>query len=195
MKYVLASKSPRRREILENLGLQFEIVTADTDENASLSDPCELVELLAERKGRAVAEKLLAQGVDLTDTVIIASDTVVATESEILGKPRDKEDARRMLTLLSGSSHRVVSGVCLIGNGKVGTAHEVTEVLFDTPDAETLERYLQSDEPYDKAGGYAIQGHAATFIRGIKGCYFNVVGLPVHRLCCLYRALFGENFL
>ena len=195
MHYVLASKSPRRREILENLGLKFEIVTAETDENSNLSDPCALVELLAERKGRAVAEKLLAEGRDLTDTVIIASDTVVAAEGEILGKPRDKDDARRMLSLLVGRSHRVVSGVCLIGNGKLGTANEVTEVTFDTPDAETLERYLQSSEPYDKAGAYAIQGYAATFIRGIKGCYFNVVGLPVHRLCCLYKSLFGENFL
>lgn len=195
MQYVLASKSPRRREILENLGLTFEIVTADTDESADLTDPCALVELLAERKGRAVWDKLLAQGRDLTDTVVIASDTVVAAEGEILGKPADKNDARRMLSLLAGRSHRVVSGVCLIGNGKLGTAHEVTEVTFDEPDSETLERYLQSPEPYDKAGAYAIQGHAATFIRGIKGCYFNVVGLPVHRLCCLHKELFGENFL
>ena len=195
MHYILASKSPRRREILENLGLKFEIVTADTDESADQTDPCALVELLAERKARAVWEHLLAEGRDLRETVIIASDTVVAAEGEILGKPKDLADARRMLSLLVGREHRVVSGVCLLGGGKCGTAHEVTEVLFDTPAPEALERYLQSDEPYDKAGAYAIQGHAAPFIRGIRGCYFNVVGLPVHRLCCLYQSLFGENFL
>jgi len=195
MKLILASKSPRRREILEHLGVPFEIVTADTDESADVSDPCRLVELLSERKARAVAEKLLSEGRELSDTVILASDTVVATEDEILGKPRDTADARRMLSLLSGSSHRVVSGICLLGMGKCGTAHEVTEVLFDSLDGETLTRYLQTDEPYDKAGAYAIQGYASTFIRGIRGCYFNVVGLPVHRLATLWRELFGENFL
>lgn len=195
MKLILASKSPRRREILEHLGVPFEIVTADTDESADVSDPCRLVELLSERKARAVAEKLLSEGRDLSDTVILASDTVVATEDEILGKPQDPADAKRMLSLLSGGSHRVVSGICLLGMGKCGTAHEVTEVLFDALDGETLTHYLQTDEPYDKAGAYAIQGYASTFIRGIRGCYFNVVGLPVHRLATLWRELFGENFL
>ena len=195
MKLILASKSPRRREILENLGVVFEIVTADTDESAGVTDPCRLVEILAERKARAVADKLCADGRDLSDTVILASDTVVATEEEILGKPQDAADARRMLSRLSGCSHRVVSGICLLGLGKCGTAHEVTEVLFDELDEETLTRYLQTAEPYDKAGAYAIQGYASTFVRGIRGCYFNVVGLPVHRLATLWGELFNEKFL
>lgn len=195
MKLILASKSPRRREILEHLGVPFETVTADTDENSDETDPCRLVEILAERKARAVARVLSAQGTDLSDTVILASDTVVATEDGILGKPRDTADAKRMLSLLSGSSHRVVSGVCLLGKDRTGTAHEVTEVLFDTLDEETLTRYLQTEEPYDKAGAYAIQGYASAFIRGIRGCYFNVVGLPVHRLCVLWQEVFGEKFL
>ena len=195
MNFILASKSPRRREILENLGVRFETVTADTDESSDVTDPCRLVELLSARKGEAVREKLLAEGRDLSDTVIISSDTVVAVDGEILGKPRDAADARRMLRLLSGKAHQVVSGVCLIGNGKFGVSHEVTEVLFDELDDETVEHYIRTAKPYDKAGAYAIQGLASAYISGIKGCYFNVVGLPVHRLNTLYCETFGENFL
>ena len=195
MNYILASKSPRRREILENLGVTFEVVTAETDETSAERDPRRLVELLSERKGRAVMELLAAKGRDLTDTVVISSDTVVAIDGEILGKPRDEADAKRMLSLLSGRRHEVISGVCLIGNGKIGVSHEVTEVEFDKLDAETIDGYIRATAPYDKAGAYAIQGLASAYIKGIHGCYFNVVGLPVHRLNCLYRELFGENFL
>ena len=195
MNYILASKSPRRREILENLGVPFEVVTAETDEMSAERDPRRLVELLSERKGRAVMELLAAKGRDLTDTVVISSDTVVAIDGEILGKPRDEADAKRMLSLLSGRRHEVISGVCLIGNGKIGVSHEVTEVEFDKLDAETIDGYIRATDPYDKAGAYAIQGLASAYIKGIHGCYFNVVGLPVHRLNCLYRELFGEKFL
>lgn len=195
MNYILASKSPRRREILENLGVTFEVVTAETDETSAERDPRRLVELLSERKGRAVMELLAAKGRDLTDTVVISSDTVVAIDGEILGKPRDEADAKRMLSLLSGRRHEVISGVCLIGNGKIGVSHEVTEVEFDKLDAETIDGYVRATAPYDKAGAYAIQGLASAYIKGIHGCYFNVVGLPVHRLNCLYRELFGEKFL
>ena len=194
-KLILASKSPRRREILENLGLSFEIVTADTDESTALCDPSALVEELAARKGIAVRDALIAQGRDLSDTVILASDTVVATDSEILGKPADADDARRMLGLLSGRSHRVVSGVCLVFGDHVSVGHEVTEVEFDEMDTDTVDRYIQSENPYDKAGAYAIQGRASAYIRGIRGCYFNVVGLPIHRLCTLWRECFGEDLL
>ena len=195
MKLILASKSPRRREILENLGVAFEIVTAETDESSTLTDPASLVEELSQRKGRAVLEKLKSQGRDLSDTVILSSDTVVEVDGCILGKPKDADDAHRMLRSLSGRAHRVVSGICLIGQGKEGKAHEVTEVVFDELDDETLDAYVQAAKPYDKAGAYAIQGLASAYISGIRGCYFNVVGLPVHRLCQLYRTLFGENFL
>lgn len=195
MNYILASKSPRRKEILENLGLEFEIVTADTDESSDVTDPCRLVEILSERKGLAVRDLLLAEGRDLGNTVIISSDTVVAVDGEILGKPRDEADAKRMLRLLSGRSHRVVSGISLIGNDRHGTSHEVTEVTFDKMDDETIERYLRAAQPYDKAGAYAIQGLASAYISGIRGCYFNVVGLPVHRMNTLYRQIFGENLL
>ncbi|MBE6553380.1 MAG: septum formation protein Maf [Ruminococcaceae bacterium] len=195
MQLILASKSPRRREILENLGVRFEIVTADTDESTAERDPCRLVEILAARKGEAVREKMRAEGRSLSDCVILASDTVVAAESEILGKPRDRADARRMLKMLSGATHRVVSGICLIRGERIYTAHEVTEVTFDPMSEDEIEAYINAENPFDKAGAYAIQGRASAYIRGIRGCYFNVVGLPIHRLACLWRESFGENFL
>ena len=201
MNYILASKSPRRSEILQNLGIPFRVVTADTDESSSLTDPCALVEELSRRKGEAVRQKLLSEGEELLGTVIISSDTVVATaEGEILGKPRNEADACRMLGLLEGKTHRVVSGISLLGtlaDGKtvVGTSHEVTLVTFDSMDADTVLRYVRATNPYDKAGAYAIQGMASAWISGIQGCYFNVVGLPVHRMRTLYREIFGENLL
>lgn len=196
MKYILASKSPRRREILENLGIRFEIVTAETDESDTETDPCLLVERLAARKGEAVRQLLEESGRALDDdTVIISSDTVVAVDGKILGKPQNREDAYRMLKLLSGRSHQVVSGISLIGKDRSEATHEVTHVEFDELDEETLDRYLSTAEPYDKAGAYAIQGLASAWISGIRGCYFNVVGLPVHRLNTLHRSLFGKNFL
>lgn len=195
MNYILASKSPRRKEILENLGIAFETVTADTDESSNERDPRRLVEILSQRKGLAVRDLLLTQGRDLSDTVIISSDTVVAIDGQILGKPHDTDDARRMLRMLSGRTHEVISGVALIGKEKHGVSHEVTEVTFDVWDDETIESYISRAQPFDKAGAYAIQGLACAWIKGIRGCYFNVVGLPVHRLNTLYQEIFGENFL
>lgn len=193
MKYILASKSPRRKEILETLGLSFTVFTADTDESSEERDVCAFVEELSRRKGEAVKAALESEGRDLTDTVIISSDTVVAMDGEILGKPRNEEDACRMLRMYSGKRHQVVSGICLIGNGKTGVSHEVTEVEFEELDEETILRYVRSSEPYDKAGAYAIQGVASAYIKGIVGDYFNVVGLPVHRMNLLHREIFGEN--
>ena len=185
MKFILASKSPRRREILADLGLEFEIITADTDESCELTDPRAFVEELALRKGRAVADKLD------DDTVIIASDTVVACGGEILGKPQDRADARRMLGMLSGTKHDVISGVALISKDKEAVTSEVTHVIFDTLSDSDKEIYLNSNEPYDKAGAYAIQGLASMWIKGIDGDYFNVVGLPVKRLHDLLLSEFG----
>lgn len=185
MKFILASKSPRRREILSDLGISFEIKTADTDESCELTDPRQYVEELALRKGRAVSD-----GID-SDTVIIASDTVVACGGKILGKPVDRADAARMLDMLSGSKHDVISGIALISKDKEAVASEVTHVIFDKLTASDKEIYLNSDEPYDKAGAYAIQGLASMWIKGIEGDYFNVVGLPVKRLHDLLLAEFG----
>ncbi len=178
MRIILASKSPRRREILENLGLRFDIIVADADESCEIKEPERLVETLAERKGRAVLEVLE----DTSDRLIIACDTLVYAEGEFLGKPKSKDDARRMIKMLSGSSHKVVSGIYLYHEGKAVTAAAVTKVIFDELDDGEIENYIDTSEPYDKAGAYAVQGLAGVFVRGIEGDYFNVVGLPVNLL-------------
>ena len=195
MNFILASKSPRRKEILGNLGIPFEIVTAETDESSTVTDPRALVEELSMRKGLAVRELLRGEGRDLSDTVIISSDTVVAVDGVILGKPRDRADAERMLRMLSGRAHEVVSGISLIGNEKSGVTHDVTHVRFAPLTDENIAFYLGTQEPYDKAGAYAVQGLASMWIEGINGCYFNVVGLPVHKMCTLYQEMFGQSIL
>ena len=172
MKLILASQSPRRKEILENLGLEFEIITADTDESSAIRDPYELVEELSRRKGMAVRDLLRQRGRDLSETVVISSDTVVSIDGQILGKPHDREDARRMLRMLSGRAHEVVSGICLIANEAIGVSHEVTHVVFDEMDDATIDSYIEKAQPYDKAGAYAIQGLASAYISGIRGDYF-----------------------
>ena len=179
MRIILASKSPRRREILETLGLTFDIIVADADESSDIRCPNELVATLASRKGRAVLDKL---GDDNRDTLIIASDTLVYANDEFLGKPKDRADAERMIRMLSGSSHEVVSGIYLYLNGHEESGATATRVIFDEMSDSEIEAYLATDEPYDKAGAYAIQGKAGAYIRGIEGDYFNVVGLPVNLL-------------
>ena len=185
MRYILASASPRRKEILENLGLEFTVITSDADESSDLTDPEELTKELAKRKGQAVAE-LLSDKLD-GETVIISADTVVCCDGEILGKPRDRSDAERMIRMLSGKAHTVTSGVALIYNGKAYSCAATTRVFFDELDEDFINNYINSAEPYDKAGSYAIQGKAAPVISKIDGCYFNVVGLPVNCLCRLAK--------
>lgn len=187
MKYILASASPRRKEILENLGLEFEIITADTDEQSDITEPALLTRTLAERKGMAVRDMLLEKGSLSEDTVIISADTLVFCDREILGKPSSPEDAERMLRLLSGRSHTVASGVALTVGDKTVSDVSLTQVYFDELDDKFIERYLASGEPYDKAGAYGIQGMASSVIKKIDGCYFGVVGLPINCLCRLAR--------
>lgn len=183
MKLILASASPRRKEILASLGCEFEIITADIDENIDEPDPATHVRILAYNKAEAVREHTDE------DALIIAADTVVSVDSRILGKPRDRADAEQMLRSLSGRQHSVISGVAVSYKGKTVTAAEITQVTFKTLTDKELEAYLDTDEPYDKAGAYAVQGLAALFIEGIHGDYFNVVGLPVHRLYTLLSEL------
>ena len=185
MRVVLASKSPRRKEILENLGMKFDIVVADADESCDIADPKERVGALAAVKGRAVKELLSA----CEDTLVIACDTLVYAEGEFLGKPKDREDAKRMMGLLSGKAHSVVSGLYISLGDKEFAGAEETRVIFDEMTEEEIESYISSDEPYDKAGGYAVQGLASLYVKGLEGDYFNVVGLPVN---LLYNALKKE---
>ncbi|MBE6702712.1 MAG: septum formation protein Maf [Ruminococcaceae bacterium] len=191
MRVVLASKSPRRREILSSLGIAFEIVSADADESSTITDPALLVRELALRKGRATRALLEREGKWDADTLIIAADTVVATDREILGKPHDDADAARMLRLLSGSTHKVISGISLLIGDREIAGFDSTAVHFAPMSNTDIDWYVQSGEPRDKAGAYAVQGLASIFIRGLEGCYFNVVGLPVHRLNELLTKFLG----
>lgn len=191
MRIILASKSPRRREILELLGLDFTVETADTDESCDIREPGELVAALAAKKGEAVIEKKLAAGEDISDALFIACDTLVYVDGEFLGKPRDREDAYGMLSKLSGKSHEVWSGIYVYFGGKAVSCAEVTRVNFCDMTHEEKERYLDSGEPFDKAGAYAVQGKAAVYIKGLEGDYFNVVGLPVNLLYNTLKNEFG----
>ena len=187
MRIILASKSPRRKEILENLGLKFDIVVADAIECCDEPDPKRRVAELAAVKGRAARESIG----DPANTLIIASDTLVYSLGEFLGKPKDKADARRMICMLSGRSHSVVSGLYLSYSGKEILVADETVVVFDEMTDDEIERYVNSDEPYDKAGGYAVQGLASLYINRLEGDYFNVVGLPVNLLFKTLKKEFG----
>ena len=183
MNLILASKSPRRKEILEKLGVKFEIVTCETDEHTDEKDGKKYVEEIAFRKGDAVRELLESKGEFTEDKIILSCDTVVVSaDGEIMGKPKDRADAKRMILAFSGKPHFVISGIALITKGKTIVTSETTTVFFDTVDELDVEKYLDTDEAYDKAGAYAIQGYASLWINGIEGDYFNVVGLPVKKL-------------
>lgn len=175
LRFILASGSPRRFEILTNLGLTFSVVSPDADESSDIKDPGELTEELALRKGRAV-------DVPDGDCVIISCDTVVHIDGEILGKPADEAEARAMLRRLSGRTHEVVSGICIIYNGEAHTAHELTRVTFAEMSDADIDTCVRLGSPCDKAGAYAVQGIASLWISGLDGDYFNVVGLPVKLL-------------
>jgi len=181
---VLASASPRRREILERLGFEFEVIPADLEEDQILSeDPEKNVKLLAELKGVEVQRMRPRR-------TIIAADTIVRLGDVTLGKPRDNAEALEMLRSLSGRKHSVVTGVALIAppNRRIIEA-ESTDVFFrDLSDAE-INGYMDTSEPFGKAGAYAIQGFASAFVDRIEGCYFNVVGLPVALLFGMFRKL------
>lgn len=172
MKLVLASKSPRRSEILKNAGIDFVVRTADADETIPAgTNPEDAVVFLAARKAMAVERA--------EDETVLGADTVVVLDGEILGKPKDRDDAFNMIKRLSGRVHSVFTGVCAIGNGISMTFAEETKVEFYKLTNEEINTYVNTSEPYDKAGAYGIQGLASKFIRAIEGDYFNVVGLPI----------------
>ena len=192
MNIILASKSPRRKEILENLGVTFDIITCETDEHTNERDGKKYVEEIAHRKGDAVRELLESEGKLDENQIILSCDTVVVSaDGEIMGKPRDRADAKRMILAFSGKPHFVISGIALITKGKTVVTSESTTVFFDTVDESEVEKYLDTDEAYDKAGAYAIQGYASLWINGIEGDYFNVVGLPVKKLSDTLKKEFG----
>lgn len=189
-KLILASTSPRRAELLKQIGLNFLIKVSAVDETPlpGLTPP-ELVGLLAERKAAAVAR-------ELHDGIVIGADTVVVWQGQVLGKPRNRDEAFEMLFKLQGSCHEVYTGIALIdvSSGEVLVQHEKTRVCFRSLDESEIRQYIASGEPLDKAGAYGVQGLAAIFITRIEGCYTNVVGLPLARLSQMLKQL-GCNVL
>ena len=180
MKLILASSSPRRAEILHSAGLPFSVLSSAVDETPI---PGESARQMVQRLALTKAELAAARAVG--PAIIIAADTVVTLDGAILGKPRTTEDARQMLEKLSGRTHSVITAVVLIRLPDVERLefHETTHVQFGALEPEEIVRYLSSGEPFDKAGAYAIQGRAGRYIPRIEGCYYNVVGLPLARLC------------
>jgi septum formation protein len=178
---VLASRSPRRAEILRQAGIPFTVRAADVDESPRDGEsPEDYVQRLAEAKALAITAA--------PDEIVLGADTTVVIDGEMLGKPVDAADARRMLSALSGRRHEVMTGICLHRPGTAVTDWAVTGVWFAPLTDREIEDYVASGEPMDKAGAYAIQGLASKFIEKVEGCYFNVVGLPV---AMLYRYLAG----
>lgn len=189
MALILASVSPRRKELLARITPDFTVLTSEFDESTvTAPTPCGTAAALAKGKCLAVAAQH-------PEDIVVGCDTVVEHEGAIYGKPHDKEDARRMLTALSGADHYVHTGVCIAAPSLPG-GHEcfavTTRVRFFALTEAEIEAYISTDEPYDKAGGYGIQGAAALFCELIEGDYYNIMGLPVSRLARALRPLLGR---
>jgi len=175
---ILASQSPRRRELLERMGLtRFRVLSPEIDERMDRAlPPAELVERISLEKA------LAAQALAGPEALLIAADTVVALDGAVLGKPAGPAEAARMLRTLSGRTHQVYTGLTVVQGGERDTRHEETEVAFRPLSEGEIQDYLATGEPLDKAGAYGIQGYGALFVEGIRGDYYNVMGLPVHLL-------------
>ena len=191
MKLILASTSPRRAEILRQAGFDFDVVPAPVDEarfpNERAEDYVRRVANMKSRLAAATAAKKMAQA------VVIGADTAVVAEGEVLGKPGGVEDARRMLRVLSGKTHEVLTGLSIVHDADEQASHvETTRVSFVALSEDDIADYLATREPFDKAGAYGIQGLGGRFVWRIEGCYFNVMGLPISRLWSLLRR-FGSS--
>jgi septum formation protein len=197
MKVILASASPRRARILSDAGIPFDVVATEIDESRHPGEPVAAMVLrLAEAKARAAIAQRAAQARPSQDlaqetTFFIGADTIVELDGDALGKPASAEAGRAMLARLSGRSHRVMTGVAIVRmpDGRVQCEIETTDVHFAALDQQEIDSYVGTGEPLDKAGGYAIQGLGGRFIERIEGCYFNVVGLPLSRVCRILKEL------
>lgn len=174
-KMILASASPRRRELLEQAGIPFEVIVSDADEVITKKEPGEVVEELSLCKARTVAEQN-------PDRLVLGADTVVVLDGKILGKPKDEADAGRMLEMLQGRTHQVYTGVTLVRGETQVSFHESADVEVYPMSEEEIEGYIRTGEPMDKAGAYGIQGRFGIFIKEIKGDYNTIVGLPIARV-------------
>ena len=179
MKLILASASPRRKELLGKIGLEFDVIPAKGEEIVTKTMPWEMVEELSFQKAKEIAD------MQTDECIVIGSDTIVAKGEEIMGKPKDEEDAFRMLSEISGGAHQVYTGVTLIRTGKepkVLTFAEKTEVYLYPMSSEEISAYIRTKDPMDKAGAYGIQGDFSIHVKGIEGDYYNVVGLPIGKV-------------
>ena len=191
IKIILASASPRRKELLTQIGVKFEIMISDKETDIDSSNPVKACEKQAMQKALDIEEKAALKYKE--DYIIIAADTIVALEDTILGKPKDKEDARLMLERISGKKHKVYTAVCVFNSRLKTHKSFVEETVVEVAELskEDIDFYLSEDEAYDKAGAYAIQGLFSRYIVGIEGDYYNVMGLPVGRVYREHLAGFG----
>jgi septum formation protein len=193
VKLILASSSPRRAQILRDAGFDFTTQPANVDESLAPGEAVEAyVARIAQAKAHAVAGRALADG---TPAIVIAADTVVLAGKQILPKPKDADDARRMLRLLNATTHEVLTGLFVIrAYDGISFAHlERTRVEFNRISDLDIDAYIQTKEPFDKAGAYGIQGIGGRFVRKVDGCYFNVMGLPLSRLWEILRQMRWED--
>jgi septum formation protein len=182
LKVYLASLSPRRQELLKLLGIKYQVLAPKVSELPMDITPVSYAQVLAKMKVESVRRQV--------DTgVIIGMDTIVVLGKKIMGKPKNKVAARKMLSMLSGKTHQVITGICLLRlpKGKSVSSYEITRVKFRKLSGKEIEQYIKTKEPYDKAGAYAIQGQAGLFVESINGCYFNVVGFPVAKFLKLLK--------
>lgn len=184
-KIILASSSPRRKEILNMIGFDFEAVPSECEETTTKTEPCDIVCELSRQKAYDVFRRVP----DAACKIIIGADTVVAYDGKIFGKPKSRPEAQRMLKTLSGNMHSVYTGICVLCNDRVVNTYQKTDVYFRNMSDSEIERYVDTSEPLDKAGAYGIQGKGAVFIEKIEGDYFNVVGLPVSLLYSILKEI------
>ena len=180
MKYILASASPRRKELLAQAGYDFEVWPSGAEEKSGGTSPAEIVEELAALKAQDIFDRCLPSRQE--DFTVIGADTVVVLDHQIMGKPKDRADCVRMLSALSGREHAVYTGAAVVVDGRTESFYERTAVRFLQLSDEEINWYASLDEPYDKAGAYGIQGYGSLLVEGICGDYFNVMGLPVASL-------------
>jgi septum formation protein len=190
---ILASSSPRRRQLLQLAAFDFTVESADIDESVQPGEaPATYVQRLALEKAQAIWDRHKAEPIE--DLLVLGADTTVVCDGEILGKPTDSADARRMLLMLAGRTHQVLTGIAAVSSRGLFSEVEITQVFFDLIHEDELNHYIASGEPLDKAGAYGIQGYAARWIPRIEGCFFNVMGLPIARtMALLARAREGHS--
>lgn len=186
-KVILASSSPRRRELMSQAEIKYDICIKNVDETIPEgTEPGKAAETTAMKKATAVAQVN-------EDAIVVGADTIVVFQDKILGKPKDKEDAVRMLKMLSGKEHKVITGVCLVHNKKAECFHSESTVKFYELTDEEIKHYVATGEPMDKAGAYGIQGKGCVLVEKIEGDYFNIVGLPISRVAREIRRIQSEE--